>query len=74
MTVVGEYHAVGRFLTEIASLRRIVTPKQIDISLYPQPETRPYLVSPIVATFRIETYVLPDALAMPQSETAGAGG
>lgn len=63
MTVVGEYHNVARFLTEIASLSRIVTPVQVDLSLYGSPTTHPDMVSPVQASFRIETYVLPDPAA-----------
>jgi type IV pilus assembly protein PilO len=61
MAVVGEYHAVGRFLTEVASLSRIVTPVQVEVQLYDQPQQYPELASPVVANFRIETYVLPDS-------------
>ena len=61
MSVVGEYHAVARFLTAIASLPRIVTPVQVDIQRYGQPNNYPDLESPVQASFRIETYVLPEA-------------
>lgn len=60
MSVVGEYHDVARFLTEVASLSRIVTPVQVEVELFPNPLTFPDMESPVVATFRIETYVLPD--------------
>lgn len=60
MSVVGEYHDVARFLTEIASLSRIVTPVQVEVELFPNPLTFPDMESPVIATFRIETYVLPD--------------
>lgn len=72
MTVVGEYHSVGRFLTEIASLSRIVTPVEVDISLHNQPNVFPEFESPIVANFRIETYVLPGPGGPPGG--AGSGG
>lgn len=65
MSVVGEYHAVGRFLAEIASLSRIVTPAQVDLQLYGQPAQFPELEAPVLANFRIETYVLPDPSAAP---------
>jgi type IV pilus assembly protein PilO len=58
--VLGEYHDVGRFLTRIASLSRIVTPS--DLQLEPFTDTRgatDYL-SPVQVTFRIQTYVVPD--------------
>jgi type IV pilus assembly protein PilO len=68
MTVVGEYHDFGRFLTQIASLSRIVTPVQLDLELYQSAQTYPNLESPIQATFRIETYVLPDPASLPPAE------
>jgi Tfp pilus assembly protein PilO len=71
MTVVGEYHSVAGFLTDIASLSRIVTPVELDVRVYDQPERFPDMVSPIAATFRIETYVLPDASAPAPAEVPG---
>jgi type IV pilus assembly protein PilO len=71
MAVVGEYHAVARFLTDIASLPRIVTPVQVDVQLFGQPEQYRELESPVLATFRIETYVLPDSAATPPPAQIG---
>ena len=71
MTVVGEYHDVGRFLTEIASLSRIVTPVQLDLQLFGQPASRPNMEAPVQASFRIETYVLPDEASLPPAELPG---
>lgn len=64
MSVVGEYHDVARFLTDIASLSRIVTPVQVEVERFPTPQTFPDMESPVVATFRIETYVLPDQASL----------
>lgn len=61
MAVVGEYHGVARFLTEIASLSRIVTPVQLDLQRFPDGNRFPDMESPVLASFRIETYVLPEA-------------
>jgi type IV pilus assembly protein PilO len=71
LAVVGEYHSVARFLTEIASLPRIVTPVQVDLQLFGQPQQYRDLESPVVATFRIETYVLPDSSAAPPPAQIG---
>lgn len=60
MAAVGEYHNVARFLTEIASLSRIVTPTQVEVSPFGQPQQYRDLETPVLATFRIETYVLPE--------------
>lgn len=67
MSVVGEYHDVARFLTDIASLSRIVTPVQVDLSVYSAPQSLD-MESPIQANFRIETYVLPDESRVPPAE------
>lgn len=71
MTVVGEYHDVARFLTEVASLSRIVTPVQVELELFGQPQTRRDMEYPVQATFRIETYVLPEQSALPPAELPG---
>jgi type IV pilus assembly protein PilO len=71
MAVVGEYHGVARFLTDIASLSRIVTPIELDLQLYQQPNLFPDMEAPVQAQFRIQTYVLPDPSAAPASGPAG---
>jgi type IV pilus assembly protein PilO len=71
MAVVGEYHNVARFLTEVASLSRIVTPVQVEVSLFDQPQQYRELQSPVVAVFRIETYVLPEPGSNPAPAQIG---
>lgn len=71
MAVVGEYHSVARFLTDVASLPRIVTPVQLDVQLFTQPQQYRDLESPVLASFRIETYVLPDSAAAPPPAEIG---
>jgi type IV pilus assembly protein PilO len=71
MAVVGEYHAVARFLTEIASLSRIVTPVQVQVALFGQPQQYRELESPVQAAFRIETYVLPEPGTAPAPAQIG---
>jgi type IV pilus assembly protein PilO len=59
ITVLGSYHDVGRFLAQVGSLPRIITPTNLRVTPNPGPndeETRR-----LEADFRIETYVLPDA-------------
>jgi Tfp pilus assembly protein PilO len=73
IAVVGEYHRVARFLTEVASLSRIVTPLEMDVGLFDRPNMYPEYESPVIATFRIETYVLPDASAMAPAPGPGGG-
>jgi type IV pilus assembly protein PilO len=71
MAVVGEYHAVGRFLAGIASLSRIVTPVQLDLVLYPNQAQYPDMDAPVRAAFRIETYVFTNRPAEPAAAQVG---
>lgn len=65
LAVHGTYHQIGSFLTEIASLRRIITP--INLSLATRPNTVAGTEPRLEAKFAIETYVLPsdDPAAAP---------
>jgi Tfp pilus assembly protein PilO len=75
MSIVGEYHAVARVLTEIASLSRIVTPIELDLQLFQQADLFPEYESPVLASFRIETYVLPEGgVAPPPAAGEPTGG
>ena len=58
--VLGEYHDVGRFLTRIASLPRIITPSDVQLEPFVDPRGSNEYVSPVQVTFRIQTYVVPD--------------
>ena len=61
----GEYHDVARFLTMVASMERIVTPVDMDIQIFEAPiGAIDGPVSPVLATFRIQTYVIPDDVAV----------
>jgi type IV pilus assembly protein PilO len=69
MQAIGDYHAIARFLTAVASLSRIITPVDVTITSYDGQQTGVTTVpSPVVVDFRIETYVLPP----PSAETPGA--
>jgi type IV pilus assembly protein PilO len=67
MTVLGSYHDVGRFLSEVGSLPRIITPTNLRVRTNNVARREGTTVE---ATFRIETYVLPDAA--PRSTGADA--
>lgn len=71
MAVIGEYHGVARFLTRVASLSRIVKPVEVDLQPYGQARRFPEMESPVIATFRIETYVLPDPAAAAPAPGTG---
>jgi type IV pilus assembly protein PilO len=58
----GEYDNLGRFLTQIASLPRIATPLDLELGPYPAPSGAPAeYENPVLASFRIQLYVLPQA-------------
>jgi len=64
VTVIGQYHDVGRFLTAVASLPRIITPVDLDlVARSPQAQrvagSGDQEAGQVTARFRIQTYVLP---------------
>ena len=59
ITAIGEYHAVARFLTTVASLSRILTPADVDVLPFEESERFSEMEMPVQAMFRIVTYVLP---------------
>jgi type IV pilus assembly protein PilO len=68
MGVIGTYHDVAEFLSEVGSLPRIITP--IDLTLRRRDQEGGG--SELEAGFRIETYVLPqpgDTLGAPAGGT-----
>lgn len=78
VSVIGQYHDVGRFLTAVASLPRIITPMDLQMTARTQRVARggPQAQGAeepgqVTARFRIETYVLPDA---PPPLPPGGGG
>ena len=68
VSVVGGYHEVARFLTAVASLPRIVTPMELEMTAIPDPAMEE---GPAVrAHFRIETFVRPPAGTDPAPDGA----
>ncbi len=67
MQAIGDYHAVARFLTAIASLSRIIPPVDVSITRYDNSQRPTGVESPVLVDFRIETYVLPQ----PSAENPG---
>jgi type IV pilus assembly protein PilO len=71
LNVYGEYDQVGRFVTSIASLPRIITPVDLELSPFAVPTGMVMDYEfPVSATFRIELYVLPDPSAVPADSAA----
>ena len=69
LTVLGEYHDVGRFLSGIASLPRIITPSDVELSPFNDPTGSLGFDSPVQMNFRIQTYLAPDRDAAPPPPT-----
>lgn len=74
MQVIGEFHDVGRFLTSIASLSRIITPVDLEVEPFSGQASVVDRESPVLATFRIQTYVLPSGSRMSVPPPTGAAG
>lgn len=73
MEVIGSYHDVGRFLTAIASLSRIISPIDMDITPFTGDAAVVDVEDPVVARFRIQTYVLPSDEGGGADEGGGGG-
>jgi len=76
MEIVGEYHDIGRFLASIASLPRIVTPVNLEITRFQGDRSVLDMQQPLTATLQIQTYILPTPAAPPPGEgrPGGQGG
>jgi type IV pilus assembly protein PilO len=61
LAVLGHYHEIGAFLTEIASLPRIITPTNLNVTV--KSDSVSTGDPTLEAKFAIETYVLPAAPA-----------
>jgi Tfp pilus assembly protein PilO len=59
MSVIGHYHNIGRFLTDVASLRRIIVPTNLSLKLAPSDKARILgdTTAMLEATFTVKTYV-----------------
>jgi type IV pilus assembly protein PilO len=59
MRVFGEFHDIGRFLTRIASLSRILTPIDVSVEEFTDPRAASF-DAPVIVNFRFQTYIVPD--------------
>lgn len=69
LTLEGEYHTLGRFLTEVASFERLVRPQLQSL----QPVGGGEGARDVRATLRLETFVLPPDSAQDGEQGGGAG-
>jgi type IV pilus assembly protein PilO len=76
IAVTGDYHNIGRFLTAIASLPRVITSSGLTLEPYagnPE-ELNVTAQTPLTATLLIQTYILPDGSEAPPVEAGGDTG
>lgn len=76
LSVLGEYHNIGRYLARIASLPRIIKPTSLQMSMAPRSRATRNMEAPLEVSLRIETFVLGavrDAQA-EQAQGASSGG
>lgn len=71
MTVLGTYHNIARFLTQVGSLPRIITPNEL--SVFPNTIRESGTGQMLEASFLVETYVLRDQPTPAGPQGAGAG-
>lgn len=72
LTVYGTYHNIGRLLSEIGSLPRIITPMDLQVSGRNEQDRAGG--ERLQASFQIVTYVLPDARAQAQPNQGANSG
>jgi len=72
LTVSGQYDQISEFLTDVASLARIIVPYDLHLQKVQGPADTTQTAPTLQATFAIRTYVkqAPDTMAAP----SGAGG
>jgi type IV pilus assembly protein PilO len=73
LEVIGDYHDIGRFLSAIASLPRIITPMDLELMNFQGDDSvlDPEYEAPLTARLRIQTYLLPAATSPPLVEGVG---
>ncbi len=72
LSVLGEYHNIGRYLARIASLPRIIKPTGVQISMAPRSRATRNMEAPLEVSLRIETFVLGALSEAPAEQAQGA--
>lgn len=74
MAVEGDYHAIGSFLTAIASMERIMAPANLKVDRAAPAGTRQTVPTyQVVARVRIQTYVISPTRGAEPSEPTASG-
>ena len=69
ISVMGNYHAVARFLSNVGSLDRIVAPVGIDLKVHQSDKSKNDKVGMIDAAFQVQTYVTHGAMPVMNGVT-----
>lgn len=74
LVIIGDYHDIGRFLGTIASLPRIITATDLELTNFQGAAEvlDPEYEFPLTARLRIQTYILPAAVEETSAEVGGA--
>lgn len=72
LSVVGDYHNVGRYLARVASLPRIIKPTNLQLGPAPRSRATRNMQAPLEVSFAIETFVLGAAEAEQGSQGASS--
>lgn len=67
LNLIGEYHDLGRYLSAIASLPRIITPVNLEVTRFRGDQSVLDMESPLAVSLQIQTYIV------PSGSPAGAG-
>ncbi|MGD8866520.1 MAG: type 4a pilus biogenesis protein PilO [Gemmatimonadales bacterium] len=72
LSVLGDYHNVGQYLTRIASLPRIIKPTNVQMSPASRSRATRDMEAPLDVSFNIETFVLGVPPGTPAAQSEGA--
>jgi type IV pilus assembly protein PilO len=72
LTLLGEYHDIGRYLARVASLPRIIKPAGVRIGSAPRSRATRDMIAPLEMSLRIETFVLGGLSGRQPGEGQGA--
>lgn len=59
LDLIGDYHDLGRYLASIASLPRIITPVNLEVTRFQGNQSVLDMEAPAQASLQIQTYILP---------------
>jgi type IV pilus assembly protein PilO len=73
LEVVGDYHDLGRWVTAVASLPRIITPVNLEITPFQGNASAYDMEAPLTASLQIQTYIVPTSSAPTEAQGQPGG-